>query len=97
MEKKIHNEHKEITFLSHKNHNPNFDILSVEINNNLSITYCYNIDNGSELMEYLKGENYNAKSKQKSYSRVYKADKIPAKYKGLFQELKNKYINNYKN
>jgi len=47
-------------------------------------------------MEYYTGENYNVGSSKKSSSRAYTVDKIPAKYKTAWEELKAKYEAEYK-
>ena len=89
-------------FNSHKNHNPSCDILEGHLDSDTYITYgIYVKDDGSrkvgdEFMEYYTGENYKVGSSKKSNSRVYGPDKIPAKYKATWEELKSKYENEYK-
>lgn len=89
-------------FNSHKNHNPSADILQGHLDKDTFITYgIYVKDSGSkkvgdEFMEYYSGENYNVGSTKRSSSRVYSPDKIPAKYKAAWEELKAKYEKEYK-
>jgi hypothetical protein len=89
-------------FNSHKNHNPDCDILQGHLDSDTFITYgIYVKDSGSrkvgdEFMEYYTGENYNVGSSKKSNSRVYGPDAIPAKYQAAWNELKSKYENEYK-
>jgi hypothetical protein len=91
-----------LKFNSHKNHNPSADILEGHLDNDTFITYgIYVKDSGSkkkgdEFMEYYTGENYKVGSSKKSNSRVYGPDKIPAKYKAAWEELKAKYESEYK-
>ena len=83
-----------IKFNSHKNHNPECDILEGHLDKDSLITYCINIkgpNKGEESMEYYMGSNYNAASDKKSFSKHYTIDKIPSKYKSAWTELKNKY------
>jgi hypothetical protein len=89
-------------FNSHKNHNPCCDILQGHLDKDTFITYgIYVKDDGArkkgdEFMEYYTGENYNVGSSKKSSSRAYTVDKIPAKYKTAWEELKAKYEAEYK-
>jgi hypothetical protein len=90
-------------FNSHKNHNPYCDILQGHLDKDTFITYGIYIKDdgtrrkaGDEFMEYYTGENYNVGSSKKSNSRVYSVDKIPAKYKAAWEELKAKYESEYK-
>lgn len=89
-------------FNSHKNHNPNCDILQGHLDGDTFITYgIYVKDEGSkkvgdEFMEYYTGSNFNVGSTKRSNSRAYTVDKIPAKYKAAWEELKSKYENEYK-
>lgn len=86
-------------FNSHKNHNPSADILEGHINSDSFITYGIYVNGpkkGNEFMEYYTGENYKVGSSKKSNSRVYGPDKIPAKYKAAWEELKAKYEAEYK-
>ncbi len=81
-------------FNSHENHNPDTDILEGHIDSDSFITYAIDVNGknkGKESMEYYSGENYVVGSKKKSSSRHYEADKIPAKYKPLWLELKSIY------
>jgi len=87
----------EDTFNSHKNHNPNVDIVERQINKDTKVTYgIYVKDSGSkkkgdEFMEIYTGKNYVVGSTAKSYSRYFDADKIPAAYRKTWEELKSKY------
>lgn len=89
-------------FNSHKNHNPQADILQGHLNRDTFITYGIYVKDsssrkaGDEFMEYYSGENYNTGSTKRSSSRVYSPDKIPAKYKAAWEELKAKYEKEYK-
>jgi len=50
---------------------------------------------GAEFMEVYVGENYNASSTKRSYSRCYYNGgdtKVPAKYHKLWQDLKTHYL-----
>jgi hypothetical protein len=84
---------KKVKFNSHKNHNPQYDILEGHFQDGSFITYAIKIDGSEESMEYYKGENYG--SSGKSYSRHFSADKIPQKFKKYWEELKNIYNEKY--
>lgn len=90
-------------FNSHKNHNPYCDILEGHLDKDTYITYGIYVKDssaewkkGDEFMEYYTGENYKVGSNKKSSSRLYAIDKIPAKYKAAWEELKAKYEKEYK-
>lgn len=86
-----------IVFNSHKVHNPYCDILCGYIDNNTYITYySYVATPQIEGMEYYSGENYGGLEGTRSFSRQYKVNEIPAKYKALWGELKQKYWSEYK-
>lgn len=84
-------------FNSHTNHNPSCDILEGHIDHDTFITYGIyvtddgNIKKGTEFCEYYSGENYVPNSTKKSYSRMWYVNKIPVKYKGLWQLLRSNY------
>lgn len=83
-----------IEFHSHKVHNPDCDILEGNIDHDTTITYYVHVKGphkGKEGMEYYRGENYVFPSKLKSYSRNFAVDKIPVKYKQLWQLLRSLY------
>jgi len=86
-----------LKFNSHKEHNPNCDILQLKISNDSFITYYRDLKNGNEGMEYYEGANYVPDSVEKSYSRHYPQQKIPKKYKSVWNGLKYYYETNYKN
>jgi len=89
-------------FNSHKAHNPSVDVLEGHIDKDSFITYGIYVKDsgdkkkGDEFMEYYTGENYKVTSSKKSNSRIYTSDKIPAKYKSAWEELKSKYEKEYK-
>lgn len=91
---------KSVVFNSHKVHNPSCDILGGRLDEDIMITYCVYVKGpktGSELMEYYSGENYVLGSNKRSFSKVYHdVEKIPAKYKAFWQELKAIYEADYK-
>ena len=89
-------------FNSHTKHNPTCDILEGHIDIDCFITYGIYVTDykkadggiikkGTEFCEYYSGENYNVNSAKKSYSRMWYADKIPVKYKQLWQLLRSNY------
>lgn len=89
---------KNVTFNSRKNHNTNYDILEYRLNENTTITYTKGVSGnvvGSESMEYYRGANYIVGSNSPNYSRVFTKDKIPPKYRKIWNELKKEYENNY--
>jgi hypothetical protein len=91
-----------IKFNSHENHNPSCDIIEGHLDKDSYITYGIYIKDagsrkaGDEFMEYYTGSNYKVGSTKPSHSRVYTTDKIPAKYKAAWEELKAKYEAEYK-
>lgn len=90
---------KKIYFNSHKNHNPDTDIVVGRIDDDSEMTYHIGVkgkDKGIEGMEYYKGENYVVGSNKKSSSRNYPKDQIPEKYKKAWKILKNEYETKYK-
>lgn len=89
---------KKLKFNSHKNHNPNADILEGHIDNDSFITYGIYVEGdrkGNEFMEYYKGSNFVVGSKKPSSSRHYTKDSIPAKWKSSWDELKKEYDEKY--
>ena len=94
----------EVKFNSHKNHNPYADIVEGKLDKDTMITYgiyvkdsTKEIPAGTEFMELYVGENYVVGSSKRSNSRYYTVDKIPAKYKKLWLELKEMYETKYIN
>ena len=87
-----------VQFNSHKNHNPYTDILEGWLSNDGPfITYAINVKGdkvGEESMEFYQGENYGGTGS--SYSRHFTPDKIPAKFKSAWEELKSMYEKKYK-
>lgn len=86
-----------LQFNSHKNHNPNYDILEGHLPTGDFITYAIKVKGdgaGKESMEYYRGENYGGQGR--SYSRHFEADRIPTKYKSLWEELRKIYERKYK-
>lgn len=87
-----------VQFNSHKSHNPYTDILEGWLSNDGPfITYAINVKGdkvGEESMEFYQGENYGGTGR--SYSRHFTPDKIPAKFKSAWQELKSMYEKKYK-
>jgi len=102
---------KTYNYHSHKSHNPSCDILERRLNYDTFITYGIYVKPtihwkgpvglpitvGTEFMEIYTGENYNAYSKKRSYSKLYYADEIPSKYKEGWLLGKWHYENNLKN
>lgn len=92
---------KNLTFNSHKNHNPSCDILELQINNNSMITFGIYVNDtdknkkGDKFMEFYSGQNYVVGSTQKSYSRMFAYPNIPKKYIKQWIELKNIYVEKY--
>lgn len=91
------NEQVKDTFHSHKTHNPTADILQRQLDRDTQVTYGIYIKdsgsrkNGEEFMELYVGSNYSPDSTKRSYSRLYTPDQIPAKYKSIWNELRDKY------
>lgn len=87
-------------FNSHRDHNPECDILEGHINGDTFITYGIYVNGpkiGEEFMEMYTGSNYKPDSQKKSNSRHYKGSDVPQKYLAKWQELKAIYENKYKN
>lgn len=83
-----------VDFRSHESHNPEYDILEGQLDEDTYITYCLCIkgpNKGQESCEYYSGENYVSDSTKRSYSRHWKADEIPVKYKQRWQLLRSMY------
>lgn len=91
------NEQVKDAFHSHKTHNPTADILQRQLDRDTQVTYVINVkDSGSqkkgdEFMELYVGSNYSPGSSKRSYSKLYTPDQIPAKYRSIWNELKDKY------
>lgn len=87
---------KGANYHSHRNHNPDCDILEGYLDQDSLITYGVYIrgpKKGQEFCEYYRGENYRMLSKKRSYSRCWKPTNIPVKYKDLWQLLRSIYEN----
>ena len=91
----------DIKFLSHKKHNPDFNIVTGRFDKDTIICYSRRIkfdhtkseeEQPIEIMEIYKGINYVIGPKIKSYSRVYRKVKdFPIKYLKAWEELKSLY------
>jgi len=73
------------SLLSHKNHNPQCDIIESRIDKDSFITYGVYVNGpntGDEFFEYYRGSNYNVGSNLPSYS-LHKAgeDNVPKAHK----------------
>lgn len=82
------------TLHSHKNHNPNCDILVGHLDDDTDLTYGIYVngpETGQEFCEYYSGENYCPNSSKRSYSRMWIPSNIPVKYKQLWQLLRSNY------
>jgi hypothetical protein len=90
-----------IKFNSHKDHNPDADILVGYLDKDTYITYGLYVKDsgprkkGDEFMEYYTGANYVVGSSKKSNSRIYTPDNIPSKYKSMWNDLRKIYNNEY--
>lgn len=92
-----------VWFHSHKDHNPNCDIVCGQLDSDTVICYGVYVKErplnkvGTEFFEYYSGKNYVFGSKQdKSYSSGCPADRIPPKYLKPWQQLKDIYRESYK-
>ena len=82
-----------------ESHNPDYDILCGRVDDETFITYCLQIKGpnpGEETMEIYRGENYNANSKLRSWSRRYVKDAIPSNWRASWLELRSKYLTDFK-
>lgn len=81
-------------FNSHKNHNPDCDILVGFLDDDSYITYGIYIKGpkkDQEFCEYYRGENYRPRSTKRSYSRLWNPASIPVKYFTRWQLLRSIY------
>lgn len=88
----------DLFFNSHLDHNPECDILEGHLDKDSLITYGIYIKGpkqGLEFMEYYSGSNYKPTSDKRSSSRLFMVDKIPAKYKAMWEDLKKIYEDEY--
>ena len=88
----------DLFFNSHVDHNPECDILEGHLDKDSLITYGIYIKGpkeGLEFMEYYSGSNYKPTSDKRSNSKLFMVDKIPAKYKAMWEDLKKIYQNEY--
>ena len=88
----------DLFFNSHIDHNPECDILEGHLDKDSLITYGIYIKGpkeGLEFMEYYSGSNYKSTSDKRSNSKLFMVDKIPAKYKAMWEDLKKIYENEY--
>jgi len=75
--------------------NNNYIIAEGRVEVHRFITCTYNKKTKEYFMEYYSGENYIVSSTERSYSRIYKESKIPAKYRDGYLQLKE-IVNNSK-
>lgn len=101
MKSTLNEEFQKVNFNSHKKHNPYCDILEGHYKDSF-ITYGIYIKDsssewktGDEFMEYYTGDY--GKSGKKSFSRLFRPEKIPGKYKNDWLKLKKLYEKKYKN
>ena len=88
----------DLFFNSHIDHNPECDILEGHLDKDSLITYGIYVKGpkeGLEFMEYYSGSNYKPTSDKRSNSKLFMVDKIPAKYKAMWEDLKKIYENEY--
>jgi hypothetical protein len=88
----------DLFFNSHVDHNPECDILEGHLDKDSLITYGIYVKGpkeGLEFMEYYSGSNYKPTSDKRSNSKLFMVDKIPAKYKAMWEDLKKIYENEY--
>jgi len=88
----------DLFFNSHLDHNPECDILEGHLDKDSLITYGIYVKGpkqGLEFMEYYSGSNYKPTSDKRSSSRLFMVDKIPAKYKAMWEDLKKIYEDEY--
>jgi hypothetical protein len=81
--------------LSHKNHNPQCDIIESRIDKDSHITYGIYVNGpktGDEFFEYYRGSNYNVGSNLPSYS-LHKAgeDNVPKAHKNRWNAARKYY------
>jgi hypothetical protein len=90
----------DLKFNSHTDHNPECDILEGHLDRDTLITYGIYVkgpNTGKEFMEYYSGPNYKPEAvKKSSASRYYETDKIPTKYRKMWEDLRNVYQTDYK-
>lgn len=85
---------KQITFHWAKGHNPHFNIVLFQYDEDTSITYCIPVDGSKscEVFEVYVGSNYNINSDKSSYSRAYKIEgnfnSVPKRWAYLAKQLK---------
>jgi len=88
-------------FNSHKNHNPDCDILEGRLTIDSFITFGIYVKDtekhkkGQKFMELYVGKNYNVNSNKNSHSRVWYYPNIPAKYMETWNLLQEIYLSNY--
>jgi hypothetical protein len=88
----------DLFFNSHVDHNPECDILEGHLDKDSLITYGIYVKGpkeGLEFMEYYSGSNYKPTSDKRSSSRLFMVDKIPSKYKSMWEDLKKIYQDEY--
>jgi len=83
------------SLLSHKNHNPQCDIIESRIDKDSFITYGIYVngpETGNEFFEYYRGSNYNVGSSLPSYS-LHKTgeDNVPKAHKNRWNEAREYY------
>ena len=81
--------------LSHKNHNPQCDIIESRIDKDSFITYGIYVNGpktGDEFFEYYRGSNYNVGSKLPSYSLNKDGeDNVPKAHKNRWNAAREYY------
>jgi len=88
----------DLFFNSHIDHNPECDILEGHLDKDSLITYGIYVKGpkeGLEFMEYYSGSNSKPTYDKRSNSKLFMVDKIPAKYKAMWEDLKKIYENEY--
>jgi len=83
------------SLLSHKNHNPQCDIIESRIDKDSHITYGIYVNGpkiGDEFFEYYRGSNYNVGSNLPSYS-LHKGgeDNVPKAHKNRWNAARKYY------
>lgn len=88
-----------ISFNWSTSHNPNFNIVSFQYNDDMSMTYCIPVDRSKicETFEVYVGSNYNRCSDKRSYSRSYVVvdgnfNSVPKRWAYLAKQLKEYLI-----
>jgi len=88
---------KQFTFLSHKSHNPNCDIVVNKVSIDAEITwgiYISGPNTGQEFCEYFSGPNYILDgTKKRSYSRCWKdIQDVPKAHRNAMEAAREYYL-----